>query len=143
MNITSYLEIHESLCQEARALSARKGHDYSGEEDTLRNLKACELLGLCPAEEGVLLRMQDKMSRLITLLPNATTPRQSATHTPPMVTAPMVTESIKDTILDLLNYCVLLWALMYEQTESEVAEMPKTMCGIICHEPMSSTHVVH
>ena len=89
MNREAYLELHENVCNAARDLSDRKGHDYSGEEDTLRNLKACELLGLCSAEEGVLVRMQDKMSRLATLVPGAT--------------EPLVPEPVGDTILDLLN----------------------------------------
>ncbi|HUW14291.1 MAG TPA: hypothetical protein VM537_31500 [Anaerolineae bacterium] len=94
--------LHEDLCSDACKLTRRKGADYSGQEDTLRNLKAVELVGLCPAETGVLVRMQDKMSRLTTLVGAGATPQ-------------VADESVRDTILDLINYSVLLWALIQEE----------------------------
>ena len=48
-------------------LMSAKIKDYSGEDDCNANLKACEVMGLADLETGVLLRMLDKMKRLITL----------------------------------------------------------------------------
>jgi len=99
MRIGEYLKLHEVLCAEARELSQKKGHDYSGEEDTLRNLKATGAHGVVTNEQGVLVRMDDKMSRLWQL-------------TKPGNVALVSDERIKDTILDGINYLCLLWALM-------------------------------
>ena len=79
------------------ALMSKKVADYSGTEDCNANLKACEVMGLCSMEQGVLLRMLDKMRRLITLSKKTTISVRS--------------ESKIDTLRDLRIYA---GALMYE-----------------------------
>jgi len=44
-------------------LHSRKNHDYAGDKDPLKNLRASERIGLTPFQ-GVLVRLQDKWSRL-------------------------------------------------------------------------------
>lgn len=100
-----YLELHELMCDRARSLSERKGHDYSGEEDTLANLKRTEALGITSAPEGVLVRLGDKLSRLVELL-----------QADPEVSD----ESRLDTVLDTINYANLLAALMVERGEMSI-----------------------
>ncbi len=101
-----FAAIHADLCDKARALTKAKGHDYSGTEDTLANLKACERLGICSAETGVLVRMCDKFMRLITLTKCGEDNRA------------VKDESIMDTSLDLLNYTLLFEALRRERKEN-------------------------
>ena len=51
------------LLDEIAELHSAKNHDYAGEGDPLRNLRACERMGMEPWI-GVLVRLQDKASRL-------------------------------------------------------------------------------
>lgn len=96
MDIKEFLTFHEDICKQARELTKTKGHDYSGTEDTLRNLRAVGRLNICDPPVGVLVRMTDKLSRLAQL-----------THS----TARVKDESIEDTVIDLINYSVLYLAL--------------------------------
>jgi len=98
MNIKELLELHNIMCDAARTLSKAKGADYSGSDDTLANLKRTEAMGIVPAIRGVLVRMCDKLSRLSQL-------------TLPGAEAQVKDESIRDTLLDVINYAVLAQAL--------------------------------
>ena len=72
-----------------------KNHDYAGDIDALKNFKLVEFLGICSVEQGILVRMSDKFSRMATLI-----------NTPPKV----ADESFEDTALDLCNYTDILLA---------------------------------
>jgi len=50
------------LLDEMADLHSRKNHDYAGTDDPLKNLRACERMGI-PAWKGILIRLQDKVSR--------------------------------------------------------------------------------
>lgn len=75
-------------------LARRKNNDYTASEDPFDNFNAVEVLGICKAETGVLVRMTDKYKRLISLLNGKE--------------QMVLDESIDDTLLDLANYAVLL-----------------------------------
>lgn len=99
MNRDQLLKIHQELCDSARALSSRKNHDYSGGKDTTHpflNFTRCESMGICKTEAGILVRMTDKLSRLSTFI---TTGEFKVKD-----------EAVLDTVLDLINYSVLLYA---------------------------------
>lgn len=102
MKIDDYLKLHRMICDGAREISKCKGHDYSGDEDNLANLKRTAALGICSPETGVLVRLGDKLSRLSSLL---------ASDRKPLVND----ETIMDTIIDGVNYLILLYALIAEQ----------------------------
>jgi hypothetical protein len=71
MNRSRLLAMHRELCEEARGLSERKNHDYSGGKDDslpFLNFTRCESMGICKTEAGILVRMTDKMSRLSTFV---------------------------------------------------------------------------
>lgn len=102
MRQEEYLKLHELLCYQARALSARKGHDYSGQADTLANLKRTAALGITSAPLGTLVRLGDKISRLVSLLR-------------PGFEAQVTDETILDTHLDAINYCTLSYALLVDE----------------------------
>jgi len=50
------------------ALVEKKNQDYAGMEDPFRNLELVEKVGICSTEEGIAVRLCDKLSRTATLL---------------------------------------------------------------------------
>ena len=100
------LDIHAELCQLARTIMEAKNHDYSGGRDSsdpFLNFTRVQRLGITDTEIGFLVRMTDKMSRLITFVHN----KEFKTKD----------ETVKDTNLDLINYCILLYA--YSTSEKD------------------------
>lgn len=96
MKAAALLDLHRRLTADAAALLERKAHDYaSSTEDALATMKSCGLFGI-PPTTGALLRMLDKLGRLSAL--GAKDPK-------------VVGESVRDTVLDLINYAVLWYAL--------------------------------
>tara|TARA_R100000655_G_C2882606_1_gene175559 strand:+ start:208 stop:549 length:342 start_codon:yes stop_codon:yes gene_type:complete len=98
------LEMHEALCLEAVNLMRAKNHDYSGGKDAsdpFLNFTRVERLGITDTKTGFMVRMTDKISRLITFIQNGSFKTKD--------------EALKDTILDLINYSILLYA--YAQSE--------------------------
>lgn len=100
------LTIHSEMTQKARSLMEAKNHDYSGGKDSsdpFLNFTRVQKLGITDTKTGFLVRMTDKLSRLITFSHNGTFKTKD--------------EALEDTILDLINYSVLLYA--YSQTEKD------------------------
>lgn len=113
MNVPTWLALHRELCDEARALSERKGHDYSGVADTLKNLKVSAAFGHVSPEHGVLVRIGDKVARLWELT-------AAGAH------GQVKDESVRDTVLDLLNYACLLCALIQDTDTSTQIDARRT-----------------
>lgn len=84
-------------------LHDRKNANYASDSDPLSNLKMCESFGV-PAVMGTMVRMSDKWSRLT----------QLAKGKPDEVG-----ESMKDTLIDLAIYCLLMIILLEEKEKSE------------------------
>lgn len=104
MNRSTLLALHSELCDEARGLSERKNHDYSGGKDDSHpflNFTRCESMGICKTEAGILVRMTDKMSRLSTFV---TTGEFKVKD-----------EALRDTVLDIMNYAIILYAYTQSQ----------------------------
>jgi len=76
-------------------LHKRKNSDYAGSKDPFKNFRQCENLGICSVEQGILVRMTDKMSRIATLIGENTE-------------AKVTDEKLTDTLNDLANYSVIL-----------------------------------
>lgn len=93
MNQNSY----DAIFAEAKALALRKNADYGNENITS--------LG----EEGVFVRMHDKVARLKQLVWNRKT-------------GEVKTESVEDTYLDLLNYAIFALMLRRGTFESDKEE---------------------
>jgi len=72
-----------------------KNKDYAGEGDPFRNFKSIELNNITSVETGFLVRMQDKWSRIITLINNDGK-------------ANVKEEKLEDTLNDFVNYLTLL-----------------------------------
>lgn len=87
------------LFVKAKELMVRKNHDYAGDHDPFSNFRLCEQSGLCSVMIGMLVRLGDKVSRLDNLKTKTA----------------KVNESIEDTKIDVINYCVLLLAYLNEE----------------------------
>ena len=99
MNRDDLLALHDYLTTEAKELMNRKNHDYSGgesKEQPFLNFSRVESMGITTTEKGFLVRMTDKMSRLSTFSQEGSFKVDD--------------ESLKDTILDIINYSILLYA---------------------------------
>ena len=79
-------------------LHARKNSNYAEDNNPLSNLKACERIGV-PAFTGIMIRLQDKWSRLEQLTKGK---------------SDLVGESIEDTLMDNAVYSLLAIILLRE-----------------------------
>ena len=103
------MTLHEDLCNRARALSRKKNHDYSGGKDATHaflNFIKCEELGLCKTETGILVRLSDTLSRLNTLADSN-------------LKYEVDDERVLDTVLDIINYTVIFYAIHAERKTKE------------------------
>ena len=104
MNRAELLQIHDQLSKAGKALMEAKNHDYAGgdgSQDAFLNFTRVEKLGITTTEQGFLVRMTDKLSRMITFVESGK--------------LKVSDESFKDTVVDLINYCVLLYAYVSEK----------------------------
>ncbi len=131
LSYNDLLNIHNSLTYEARALLEVKNKAYSKDikVDALSNLKMVEALGCCTTEQGILARMCDKVSRLSTLTNNKTKGRENIEND----------ESIRDTILDLINYAVLLEAALKEGRGNDLSAKKWVMSAKCCEGKHTGT----
>lgn len=116
MNRQEWMEYHQAMTLRAYELTGRKNNDYADPDAhkddpyaVFRNFRMCELLGICSVEQGFLVRLSDKISRLINL-------------TRPGHERQVKDETIDDTILDVVNYVLLFGG--YLKTKKEV-EAPR------------------
>ena len=87
-----------------RALSIieAKNHDYSSETDPFANFRESERFGIS-AEQGVLIRMSDKFARLRNFFVKGLLKARD--------------ESVKDALIDIMNYCAIMYALLEEKNK--------------------------
>lgn len=85
------------LFAKAKALMVKKNHDYAGISDPFSNFRTCQNVGLCTVLVGLLVRIGDKVSRLENLKVRE---------------AKVKDESVQDTLIDVINYCVLMRAYL-------------------------------
>jgi len=73
----------------------KKNHDYAGEggDTPFANFTRSEAMGICSTEQGFLVRVCDKLSRLSTFTSAGT--------------LKVTNEGYRDAIVDIINYCVL------------------------------------
>lgn len=105
MNREQLLNNHANLCASAMNLMRKKNHDYAGRggESPFANFTRCESMGICSTEQGFLVRLTDKMSRLSSFIESGTLQVKD--------------ESVEDTILDIINYAVLFHSFLQEKKE--------------------------
>jgi len=98
------LEFHQTACDTAKQIMAKKNNDYAGGRGTVfANFERVEALGICSTEQGFLVRMADKLSRLATYAEKGKLEVQD--------------ETVHDTLLDMINYSILLGAYLSEKAK--------------------------
>ena len=104
MKQEEYMRFHADMCEKARNLSARKSHDYAapatrGDDPyaIFANFMQSERLNICSVEAGFMVRLSDKLSRMANLT--------RAGHE-----QAVADEKLEDTVLDVINYSLLLLA---------------------------------
>jgi len=93
------LELAEQTFESSFALMSRKNDDYSTREtddDALKNFRGVEALGITTTENGVFVRLFDKVNRIANFLKTGV--------------LSVTDESVDDTIQDAINYLVILKA---------------------------------
>ena len=97
------LKYHQEICESARELMSLKNRDYAGSDGTqpFANFTRVESMGICSTEQGFMTRITDKMSRLSSFL------NSGKMH--------VEDESFSDTIVDVINYMVLLSAYIKDK----------------------------
>ncbi len=91
------IKLHESMCSDARAVLERKNHDYCG-KSVFSNLTLCEKLDICSTEEGILIRIMDKIKRLLNYLETGEFKVED--------------EGLHDIFVDCINYLTLIYAVI-------------------------------
>lgn len=100
MNHEEYTNEFKRCTDKMLAITTAKNKDYSAGSDAFKNFKQCEVLGICSAEKGILVRMTDKMTRIANLLD---------------AEAAVADEKIEDTLMDLSNYALILLIYIKEK----------------------------
>lgn len=102
--IQERIKLLDSMHAKERAIMDAKANDYSGTVDCNRNIKACEAIGIATAEEGILIRILDKISRISNLVRPGFTAR--------------VNESVDDAISDARNYLAILQHILKDKRDA-------------------------
>lgn len=97
----------EKVLAQMADLHARKNRNYAGDGNPLSNLQRCERIGV-PSLAGVVTRLQDKWSRIETLMNGI---------------PDLVGESLADTLLDNAVYSLLALVIMQEAQATEGAQV--------------------
>jgi len=108
MNRDELLKYHSDICNAAQQLMSLKNRDYAGQEgnEPFANFTRVESMGICTTEQGFMTRLTDKMSRLSSFL------NSGKMH--------VEDESFRDTIVDVINYMVLLSAYIEDKGDTPV-----------------------
>ena len=95
MNREELLKHHIELCTKALEIMKVKNHDYAGQggEMPFANFERCESMGVCTTEQGFLVRVIDKVSRLATFVEAGELKVDG--------------EGWNDAVLDIINYMIL------------------------------------
>ena len=109
------LRYHSEICKSAQELMALKNRDYAGAEgnEPFANFTRVESLGICSTEQGFMTRVTDKISRLSSFL------NSGKMH--------VEDESFYDTIVDVINYMVLLSAYVNDKESPAETSGPQLL----------------
>jgi hypothetical protein len=103
MTQSELLEFASKHFEDCLEILRKKNNDYSHGESALRNFSNAKLVNVDP-EDGLLVRMTDKLTRMGNLLHHE---------------AQVKDESIIDTGHDLMNYTLLLLAWLEDNKKAE------------------------
>jgi hypothetical protein len=97
------LEYHQLITSKSFEILKQKSTDYSCSLDTLDNFKTISKLGIALTEVGLMCRILDKFNRISTFIK--------------VKEYQVAEESIKDTIIDSINYLIILYCVLKEQKD--------------------------
>lgn len=103
VNLIEMVKVYQ---EEDLSILIKKNNDYSKGED-FKNFTLVEKLGITNVENGILVRICDKVARLSNII-NADTA--------------VTDEKVSDTLSDLSNYCMILRA--YIETKNKNVDNP-------------------
>jgi hypothetical protein len=98
--------LHQEICTRALVIMRHKSADYASGTDPFANFKRGEILGFATAEEGLMLRVVDKVSRISTFLKKGE--------------LKVSNETVEDSILDVINYMILLHGLLADKNNRKI-----------------------
>lgn len=112
------LKMHEMICEKGRNLMRKKNADYAGNDglEPFANFTRVEAMGICSTEQGFLVRMTDKMSRLSSFVESGKLAVEN--------------ESFEDTIIDIVNYSVLMYAYLHDKKTQSAQSGPLFIPGV-------------
>jgi hypothetical protein len=110
MNREQLIDHHGRLCEDARQLMRIKNHDYAGSDgdSPWMNFQRSEIMGICKTQQAFMVRIMDKISRLITFTNNGELLVKE--------------EGVEDSIIDIINYMVLFSAFLKDKRENDELE---------------------
>lgn len=95
-------ELHTQMCGTALEIMKRKNADYS-KDGPLDNFYVCDAMRAASPLNGIVVRMGDKLSRVVSVAEKG---------------AQVKDESLRDTLIDLINYAVLAAAVLQAQKDT-------------------------
>lgn len=98
MNNQEFIQHVTDFYQRNIEITKQKNNDYAGSGDVFRSFQMTKMLNNTTVEEGFVVRMGDKLSRISTLI------KQDAL---------VENESLNDTLADLANYCAIMSAYIH------------------------------
>lgn len=99
MTREEFIDTIEGVYRAGVEIIKRKNASYGGATDPFKNFFVVESLEVATAEQAILVRLSDKMSRLATLIAR----KQRNT---------VEDETVYDTLIDAINYLAILYTLL-------------------------------
>lgn len=106
MTKKEYFEFHKDFCNRMIEVAKAKNADYTGINDNpFANFTQVENNGICSTEQGFLVRMTDKFSRITSFVQKGVLEVKD--------------ETVLDSLHDLSNYCSLMAAYIKSKRDEE------------------------
>lgn len=101
------IKINEQLCTAARGLMVVKNADYAGKggESPFENFEIGGKIGIGEPIRGIMFRWSDKIKRMINFINEGSYQVKD--------------ESFLDTVLDMINYTVIIYAYLLQEREED------------------------
>lgn len=112
MTVNELLALHKALSAEALEIMKQKNNDYTSGGGVFDNFRNAEVLGVS-GELGLLIRVVDKLMRLRTFITQGTLQVKG--------------ESVRDAVLDIINYMVLLAGMIQEKDTAKAGPGPASL----------------
>lgn len=113
MNQSEFFQSIEETFSTCLETAKKKNQDYAGDKDPFANFSRVETFGICTVEQGVLVRITDKLARVSNLICSGKNPA-------------VADESVDDTLLDAINYLAILKAYRDSKRSEDISVLKET-----------------